>query len=980
MVKFSSNGDFFSVSLGKEVQLFRFSEVVPFKIYNEIKSVCWGPDGNFVSLSKEKSILVLQIDPFEESEISSESTSFDWMGYCTLSAINHRGNSFCNSVFIYDFITLKDENHTQDSEITEILDHLCVGSETMLIKSDCFVIKQKNELEKINTSFPIKILDKSLVCSMKKSNTILLLDDNLSLRIIQKKRETWEEIQFLEDSKLVSLDNLEREYIPIGIEVDETETPTLYFFDQNGIFYSYLLDIPLIIENETKEKKSILNIVDESYTDFPKKNDFSFGNSFTSSSTFDSPIAPSSKVETSSHASSFESKVDDAPPVKSLFDKVENDSNNSDETKTVKPSFGFGSLGSSPGFGTKTQQTQDQSPFGSSTTSGFGFSSGLSASTGSGFGITGGTKTQKSQESTSGFGFSSSALSTSSTGSSFGTQTTGGSRESIDGEISQLPNFQPYRDYQKSARGDTVTSIYQSITSMDFYKSKSFEELEWEFIKSGGNPSSKNISGGSGGSSMGLNTSLGSGFNFGDSTTELTFSNLSDASKLTSEKKTSEGLGTSEFGFGPQKATSSFGFGGSTFGTGCSGFGTIEGFGTKTQQTQDQSPFGSSTTSGFGFSSGPSASTGSGFGTQTSGFGEEQKTTGNSIFGTSSNSGFSKWISTSQLPNFQPFREDQKSNRGENITSFYQSITRMDFYKSKSFEELGWEFIKSGGNPSPQNINGGLEGSSMGLNTSLGSGFNFGDSKTQSSSGFNFGQPSSGFNTGTTVGFNFGTASTNPKPFSSSGSGFNFGAIEGGSNYSQTQGTGGSFNFGSNSKESGAFSFGETKKTGFDFGSNLKGEFKESELKYFLMRLIKNPNFFSQMDHSNLSIHEMDLFQKCFQLLKDWKEGKVEIKELDNYCIEQFDHPQFKSTIESVFKECVLKSIKRNEIPTLKLGELTGNTELELQNTIEFMKIVQNGGNQNFTMFRKLKEENEKMKNEIEELKQKMKNLNKKFE
>eukprot|EP01080_Neovahlkampfia_damariscottae_P006072 gene6072-10080_t len=426
---------------------------------------------------------------------------------------------------------------------------------------------------------------------------------------------------------------------------------------------------------------------------------------------------------------------------------------------------GSGGFGGSSGFGNSQQQQQQGS-------SGFGFG-GNTQQQSSGFGSSSG-----------GFG-GSTGFGSSSTGSGFGSSSTGGMFGS-----SSTGGSSGFGDQSSSGFGSSTTGFGTGSGSSGFGSSTGF----------GGSTS---------GSGFGGNTS-----GFGGQ-----------------QQSSTGGFGSSGFGSG-----SSTGFGGSTSGSGFGG-GNTSGFGGQQQSTGGM--FGSSSTlgSGFGFggqnnsfSGGSSSTAGSGFGSSlstsfsglggssTSGFGQQKTDTGSGFGfgGTSSfggglntsgsgfSSGFSSGMGGGGAPKFEAVREEQKTKQGQTSVSNYQSITRQDFYKNYSFEELAWEFIKTGGNPNYQGSTGG----SGGLNTS---GFNLGGSTggglNTSGSGFNLGGTSSTFGNAASTGFNLGGSTGGGS--NTAGSGFNLGGSTG------TGGTSTSFNFGSTGGSTG----GTTGGSGFNFGS-----------------------------------------------------------------------------------------------------------------------------------------------------------------
>jgi len=459
-------------------------------------------------------------------------------------------------------------------------------------------------------------------------------------------------------------------------------------------------------------------------------------------------------------------------------------------TQSNNPFSGFGSSTGSSFFGTSGSSSQP-----SLFSSGFSF-----GSTPGSLGIGGGL--QQPQQSTFGFGSSSGTTGTSSTssfGGLFGQPSVGFSSQQASGFGSGNSFFgnqppqqqsggpfgssfgsgfaQPQQPFGTANFKFTNTRVmeqngatnYQSITALDQYKSKSFEELRFDDYKrlkgamssplpvSSSSLSSGSVFSFSGGSGpgVGAGTGAGTGSGFGSGSGGFNFG-------------TGSSSGFNFFGSSNPTTQLSFGGGGSATGSAFS-FG---GFTSSSTSTSSAGPFtfgasSSATSSGFNFGgigggSGSSSGSGSGglfSGSTLGGGGFSFGGSGSGILGGGS-SGFSF---------------------GSTSASFSSPFT-------------------SGATTSSQ--------SSTYSVGSLSSGNLFGFSAGGSSSGFNFGSaPSSG-------------------SFLSSGTGFNFGGFNFGSSSSSTTpafgsgGSGGGGGIFSSSTPSSGFNFGNTGTSFFNFGSS----------------------------------------------------------------------------------------------------------------------------------------------------------------
>ncbi|KAG2388369.1 hypothetical protein C9374_000533 [Naegleria lovaniensis] len=435
---------------------------------------------------------------------------------------------------------------------------------------------------------------------------------------------------------------------------------------------------------------------------------------------------------------------------------------------TSSTGFGFG--------GTQPTTSGFPSTFGSSTGTGFGATTGgTTTTTGSGF-----TFGQPGNTTAGGSIFPTTSTNTGGMGSmGFGGMSGGGMGQGQT-NTSIFPAFKPVEE-----NGTSGKMVYYSLTKMEPYKDKSFEEWRWYYtLASQGKLTSSPFS-------QPTTTTTGMSTGFGQPTTgtSSSFSFGNTASQPTSAFSANTGFNrpaTTGFGFG----TSNTGQTGTTFGTTGTGFGTTGGT-TNTFGTTGTTNFGfnkpatTGTTGGFNFGSGTGGTTSTGFGTATqpsTGFGTSTTgTTGGFNFGGGASTG-TTGFGTSNTGTTGGF------NFGATSTTAPAST--------------GFNF-------------GGAPGGTATAGTGS-TGFNFGAQPSQpagTTSGFNFGTgTTSGFGGSTlggapsTGGFNFGAGTT------AGGTGFNFGA-------GTTAPTSAGFNF---SQPGG--SFGATMTGGANFGPAINVE------------------------------------------------------------------------------------------------------------------------------------------------------------
>ncbi|EFC47103.1 nucleoporin 98-96 [Naegleria gruberi] len=444
-------------------------------------------------------------------------------------------------------------------------------------------------------------------------------------------------------------------------------------------------------------------------------------------------------------------------------------------TTTTTGGTGF-SFGSQPSTGT-TGAFGASNPFGGTTGTTTGTFGSTQPTTGTGFSF----GSQPTQNTTGGGLFG--AQPTQNTGMGFGaTNTTGMGMGNTGGPITpqSFPSFKPTEENNTTTNSKM---IYYSITKMDPYKDKSFEEWRWYFtLASQGkltqNPFSTPTTGTTTGG-FGQTTQPSTGFSFGNTGTTTTTTNTGFGTT-----GTMGGASNTGFGFGTQPTTQT-GFGTTTN----TGFGntTTGGFGSTT------SAFGNkpaTTSTGFSFGSQPTTGTTGGLG-----FGS-QPTTG------TANTGFAFGSSNTGTANTTTGFGASQPSSGFNFGGGSTTLAPIGGTTNTGTTGSGFNF---GGSTQP----------TTGA-TNTGSGFNFGGSTqpAQTSSGFNFGTGTSGFGatTGTTTtapstGFNFGGGGLGATgPGTTTGSGFNFGTTGG-----NTTGSSG-FNFGGTTTQP----LGGT--SGFNFG------------------------------------------------------------------------------------------------------------------------------------------------------------------